>query len=269
MGAEQNHLWPVIRYSPFPPAGSALVYSSFLGGSNADIGYGVAVDPSGNPYVAGQTCSTDFPTVAPLQPGTHGNCDAFVAKTATGPSISVSPGSLNFPAQPLGTTSSPQTVTVLSNGDSPLSISSIAITGDFAETDNCAGASLAIATSCTINVTFTPTAAGNRNGGISITDNAPGSPHTVNLVGGTGSTFTLSTSPPSVTVVAGNSVTFALAVTPSAVVVTWFPSILVADTRTRLPGTEVPVTTTGDPLIAEPSGGEAMVTDVSPCVRRT
>src|SRR5207245_10796838 len=97
------------------------------------------VDPSGNPYVAGQTCSTAIPTLAPLQPGDHGNCDAFVAKTATGPGISVSPGSLNFPAQALGTTSSPQQVTVLSNGDSALSISSVAITGDFAETDNCTG----------------------------------------------------------------------------------------------------------------------------------
>ena len=197
------------------PAGSALVYSSFLGGSNADIGYGVAVDPSGNPYVAGQTCSTDFPTVGALQPGYHGNCDAFVAKTATGPSISVSPGSVNFPAQALGTTSSPETVTVLSTGDVALSISSIAITGDFAETDDCTGASLATATSCTINVTFTPTAAGNRNGGITITDNAPGSPHTVNLVGGTGSTFALSASPHSVTVVAGDSASFTLTVTPA------------------------------------------------------
>src|SRR5439155_4894750 len=197
------------------PAGSALVYSSFLGGSNADIAYGIAVDPSGNPYVAGQTCSTDFPTVSPLQPGNHGNCDAFVAKTTTGPSVSVTPASLTFPAQPLSTTSAPQTVTVLSNGDAPLSISGITITGDFAETDDCKGASLATATSCTINVTFTPTAAGNRNGGITIADNAPGSPHTVNLVGGTGSTFTLTASPPSVTVVAGDSVSFTLTVMPS------------------------------------------------------
>jgi hypothetical protein len=197
------------------PAGSALVYSSFLGGSNADIGYGVAVDPSGNAYVAGQTCSTDFPTLTPLQAGDHGNCDAFIAKIATGPSISVAPASLTFPAQPLATTSSPQSVTVLSTGDSPLTVSSVAITGDFGETDDCAGKSLSTATSCTINVTFTPTAAGNRNGAITIADNAPGSPHTVTLIGGTGSTFTLTASPPSVSVVAGDSVNFTLTVTPS------------------------------------------------------
>src|SRR2546428_8456867 len=60
--------------------------------------------------------STLFPytTLFRSQPGSHGNCDAFIAKTATGPSISITPTSLNFPAQVLGTTSSPQTVTVRS-----------------------------------------------------------------------------------------------------------------------------------------------------------
>jgi hypothetical protein len=46
------------------PAGDTLLYSSFLGGSNADIGNGIAVDGSGIVYVTGQTASTDFPTTA-------------------------------------------------------------------------------------------------------------------------------------------------------------------------------------------------------------
>ena len=45
----------------FNPAGSALIYSTYLGGSAADIPFGIAIDVAGNAYVAGTTNSTDFP----------------------------------------------------------------------------------------------------------------------------------------------------------------------------------------------------------------
>ena len=64
------------------PAGSALVYSTYLGGSNHDIGYGIAVDASKNAYVTGFTSSVNFPTRNPLQPAYAGS-DAFVAKIAS------------------------------------------------------------------------------------------------------------------------------------------------------------------------------------------
>jgi hypothetical protein len=61
-------------------AGSALVYSTYLGGSGIEHGYGIAVDSAGNAYLTGLTSSTDFPIKNPLQAASGGGSDAFVAK---------------------------------------------------------------------------------------------------------------------------------------------------------------------------------------------
>ncbi len=55
-------------------SGSALIYSTYLGGSSADYGNGVAVGSEGVAYVTGDTKSADFPTQNPIQ-GSHGNAD--------------------------------------------------------------------------------------------------------------------------------------------------------------------------------------------------
>ena len=66
------------------PAGSSLVYSSYLGGSGNEFGYGIAVDASGAAYLAGYTDSTDFPvTVGAFQPHLNGLVDAYVSKVST------------------------------------------------------------------------------------------------------------------------------------------------------------------------------------------
>lgn len=65
-------------------AGSALVYSTFVGGSGEELGFGLAVDGSGAAYVAGATASTDFPMQNPLRSTLNGQTDAFVTKLSAG-----------------------------------------------------------------------------------------------------------------------------------------------------------------------------------------
>ncbi len=102
------------------------------------------------------------------------------------PQAVLSPVSVSFGSITTGTTSAAQTVTLSNPGTAALSITSISITGtnlaQFAQTSTC-GASLAIGSSCTISVTFTPAAVASYSAAISVADNATGSPQTVSLTG--------------------------------------------------------------------------------------
>ena len=131
------------------------------------------------------------------------------------PSSQLSPASLTFGNQAVGSTSPAQTVTLSNTGGVALSIAGIAASGDFAQTNNC-GSSLAPSGNCAISVTFTPAAPGARTGNLSVTDNVMGSPQIVSLTGSSATPdFSLSVSPLSATVTAGQSAAFTLTVTPS------------------------------------------------------
>ncbi len=70
------------------PSGSAMSYSSYLGGAGMDSAFGIALDRAGGAYVMGLTDSTNFPTVRPLQPANRGGVsDLFIAKLSFGPAI--------------------------------------------------------------------------------------------------------------------------------------------------------------------------------------
>lgn len=179
------------------------VYSTFLGGTEADFAQAVAVDPTGVPYVAGSTASTNFPAiVGALQGayagiGTSGN--AFVTKIEAEdlPALALSPQTLNFGNQTLNVASTAQPITLINAGSAPLSITSITGSGDYSVTNNCGTTVPAGGGSCTINVTFTPVAAGSTTDQITITDSAAGSPHHVAVTGTgvTGGAGTLTLTP--------------------------------------------------------------------------
>ena len=102
------------------------------------------------------------------------------------PKATLSPTSLTFSAQTIGTVSAAKTVTLKNTGTATLAITGIGITGanpaNFSQTHTCLS-SLPVAASCTISVKFKPNATGMRTGGVSIHDHATGSPQRVALSG--------------------------------------------------------------------------------------
>jgi hypothetical protein len=102
------------------------------------------------------------------------------------PVVSLSPTSLAFASTLVGSQSAAQTVTLKNTGTAALTISSFSITGSyassFAQTNTC-GTSLAVSASCTISVTFKPTAGGSLTASLSLNSNATNSPQSVALAG--------------------------------------------------------------------------------------
>ena len=117
--------------------------------------------------------------------------------SASTPAVSLSPSSLTFASRDTGTTSPSQSVVVANTGSAPLFINSAAVpnTLDFTVVDDgCSGLTLAVGTSCSMAITFSPTAAGTRSAALVVTDNAPNSPQKAPLTG-TGTTPAGSTAP--------------------------------------------------------------------------
>src|SRR5919197_1491772 len=103
---------------------------------------------------------------------------------ATAPAVTFTPTSLTFAAQAIGTTSAPQSIAVMNTGSAPLFINSAATRGanplDFTQvSDGCSGVTLAAGTSCSVAITFSPTASGTRSATFILTDNAANSPQSV------------------------------------------------------------------------------------------
>jgi VCBS repeat protein/HYDIN/CFA65/VesB family protein/ASPM-SPD-2-Hydin domain-containing protein len=104
--------------------------------------------------------------------------------TGVGTVVSVSPSTLNFGSQKVGTKSKPQAVTVTNTGSTALNFTSIQISdnSEFTQTNNC-GTQIAAGASCKIAVTFAPFQNGTQSGHLTITDDGGGSPQVVPLTG--------------------------------------------------------------------------------------
>jgi hypothetical protein len=186
---------------PFP--GTSV---SFSGSNAAD--FGSPSNTCGASIAAGASCTvsaTFTPSVASAESATlvitvvitdgglssSQSFDVSLSGTgsATAPAVGLTPTSLPFGGQMLTTTSAAIPVKLTNTGLGPLTINSIAASGDFAATSTGATAcpigpaTLPAGGNCTINVTFAPTVVGARTGTLTVTDNANGSPQTVPLTG--------------------------------------------------------------------------------------
>jgi hypothetical protein len=108
---------------------------------------------------------------------------ATVALNGVGTAVKITPQALTFTGQRVGTTSPAKVITLKNYGGTTLMVDSIVPVGDFGIASNTCGSQVLSLASCTLNVTFTPSAKGTRTGSITFTDGDPASPQVVTLKG--------------------------------------------------------------------------------------
>ena len=200
----------VTMLDPTSAGALSLLYSTPLGGTApvgvtaGSNGNAIAADASGNVYVAGATSTADFPRAANPANGIQPTCascqlsppenDGFVVQitpsAAASPSVSFLAANLNFGHQNVGITNVPPLpVGIVNSGDALLTISSIAITGpnsgDFLAVNPapCLASPISPGSFCSFEVQFTPNVVGAEGAFLGVTDNAPGNPQVLALLG--------------------------------------------------------------------------------------
>ncbi|WP_428380426.1 choice-of-anchor D domain-containing protein [Nevskia ramosa] len=178
----------------------AITITGFNAGGNQPTEFAIGNDNcSGRLLAVQESCTTSFR----FTPASSGSRSASLSVNSspaqsgaaarftlqgigTEASASLNPASLNFAAQAVGSYSLAQSVSLANTGNAALTISGIAATGDFMQTSHC-GLVLAAGSSCTIDVSFAPTATGSRSGTLSVSSSAASSP-TLASLSGTGGT---------------------------------------------------------------------------------
>jgi hypothetical protein len=168
------------------PTGAAVPVTSI-----ATTGDFAQTNNCGSSIAANSSCTvsvTFTPTAAGSRTGTltvnaGGTTTVSLSGTGTapGPVLNANPASLSFPSTLVGSTAPTQAVTITNSGTTSATVSGVSATGDFSQTNNCT--TIAVNGTCTVTVTFKPTAGGARTGTLTVTSNANDSPTTVGLSG--------------------------------------------------------------------------------------
>jgi hypothetical protein len=152
--------------------------------ASSSCSFSIIFKPSGSGPRSAQLLVSDGANGSPQGITLNG-----MGAAVSNPMATVSPSSLTFSSQPVGTKSGALSVLLTNTGNVSLALTSIGISGsdpgDFAETNDC-GTALSAGNKCTIQVLFAPVAAGARSAQLQIMDNATGSPQTVILLGASG-----------------------------------------------------------------------------------
>jgi hypothetical protein len=175
-------------------SGTITINSISASGDYAAAGSGTS--PCGGPLAKSAKCTLSV-TFTPSDTGSIKGSVAIATSGAGSPQIAalsgtgaipvtLSPTSLTFAAQTVGTTSAPQTVTLTNNSGATLTIAGIAASGDFnanpSGTTPC-GTTVAAGSKCTFSVTFTPNVKGKITGAATVSESAPLGPAVMTLTG--------------------------------------------------------------------------------------
>ncbi len=172
-------------------------------GTSVASGSNCTINVTFTPTVAGTR--TAAISVADNASGSPQSVSLTGTGTSGGPDATLTPTSLTFASQNVLSTSTAQTLTLKNTGGVALNILSIVASGDYSQTNAC-GTPLASGASCTLQVTFTPSAAGTRSGFITFSDNDPSTQQTVSLTGtGTAPASTVSIVPVQVSLTPGQT----------------------------------------------------------------
>jgi IPT/TIG domain len=182
---------------------SNVTYST----SNGSI---ISVDANGM-ITAGATFGGAFITATYGQGGPAPLSDS-IPVTVERPILTPAPSSLSFGGSQgvnVGTSVSAQITLTNSTVNPTVGVTSITAAGDYSETDNCVSASpLPVGGTCSVSVTFAPTAGGIRASSLTVANNFTVAPAVIPLIGNANNNFALSVSPGAQTVVVGTNVSF-------------------------------------------------------------
>jgi subtilase family serine protease len=176
--------------------GSLTITALSIAGANAgDFSETDNCPRSPNPLASSAVCTIQVsftPAAAGVRKSSISVTDNAASRpqtivlTGVGSAASPSPTSLTFASQTVGTSSAAQTITLTNKGSTTMSLYEVGIggtnAGDYSATTTC-GSSLAASASCTVSVSFKPTATGTRTASILFSDNAGASPQSVSLSG--------------------------------------------------------------------------------------